>query len=657
MSSDLKSNNHQNNFKAVKSSDSAVYEFEEFRLDGAKLMLCRNGNEISLTPKQVETLLALVERSGEIVGKDELMERLWANSFVEESNLNQNLYILRKTLGKTAGGEPMIETLRRRGYRFNGKLKENEQTQSETAPEEQPKEAAALLKFPSDVSDKAIAKKTDAVDSSGGNRNAAALAVVLLLAGAIALGYYFFSQKNAAVGDKKSIAVLPLKPIGAANRDEIYEVGIADSLIHRLSSMKEFVVRPLNATRKYADIAQDPIAAGREQQVDYVLASNYQLAGGKIRVTAQLFNVASGQIEETHKIEKEAGDLFKMQDQIAGEMGNKLLARFAVSSGNPKAVRGTNNEEAYRLYLQGRNLTARQGPTDLEKAVEYFEQAVRLDPNFARGYSGMAHAYILSSFRDGELPRVENEKAKEAVTEALELDNNLAEGYAVRGQLKLIYEWNLAGAEKDLATAIELEPNNDLAHWVYALLLAYRGRIDEAMLSIDAALTINPGSLFYQRTRGRFLYYARRYDEAIVQLKRVIELDENSASALGYLFLAYEMKGDYVGAYESLMKRQKLTNPDRIEVYQKAYETAGWLGVSRKLLVFDKLDEQKPASNPFAIARQYAVLGEKEQAFEYLNKAFEKHQSQMIQLNVEPTFDSLRDDPRFDELVRRVGLK
>jgi DNA-binding winged helix-turn-helix (wHTH) protein/TolB-like protein len=481
MSSDLKSNLHQINLKAVKPSDSGVYEFEDFRLDAAHLMLYCKEEEVHLTPKQVETLLALVERSGEIVSKDELMQRLWGNAVVEESNLIQNIYILRKILGETADGKPMIETLRRRGYRFNGELKQNEQIQSETVPEQQAKEAAKLKELPSSISDKVSVEKEGVVDSTGRNRTAAVFATAILLIVVIGFGYYYLSARKAAVGDKKSIAVLPFKPINTANRDEFYEIGIAEILINQLGSTKGFVVRPLSAIRKYSDIEQDALAAGREQQVDYVLASNYQLANGKIRVTAQLFNVTSGQIEETYRIEKEAGDIFAMQDEIASDIGNRLLAHFAIApSSKAKAKRGTTNEEAYRFYLHGRNLTWQQKPASGRKAIEYFEQAVRLDPNFAGAYSGLARAYIVSG-SGGGLPRIESEKAKDALKKALELDGNLAEAYAVCGHLKINNEWDLAGAEKDLQRAIELEPNNDLAHWVYANLLSYRGRFDDSL--------------------------------------------------------------------------------------------------------------------------------------------------------------------------------
>ncbi len=487
----------------------------------------------------------------------------------------------------------------------------------------------------------------------------AAFALTALLVGIIGIGYYFFSARKTASGadGKKSIAVLPLKPINTANRDEIYEIGIADSLILKLGSIKGFIVRPLSAIRKYADIEQDPLAAGKEQQVDYVLASNYQLAGGKIRVTSQFFNVASGQIEETYKSEKDAGDVFAMQDAIAGEVGNILLARFAVTSSSPVAKRGTTNEEAYRLYLQGRNLTYNRKVVAARKAVEYFEQAIRLDPNFAQAYSGMAHAFITSGNLGGGLPRIEYEKAKEAVTKALELDNKLAEGYAVSGELKFTYEWDFAGAEKDLLRAIELEPNSDLAHERYAFCLSVRGRFDEAIAEAKMAQEINPNSLQHQQVDGVILYLARRYDEAIIQLRRVIEVDENHPTVYGWLWTAYELKGDTAGAYEWFMKGQKRTNSENVGLFQNAYEMSGWRGVKQKQLELQKINEQNPLTNYFAIARHCARLGEKEQAFEYLNKAIEKRQGQMIMLNVEPSFDNLRDDPRFDELVRRVGLK
>jgi len=333
------------------------------------------------------------------------------------------------------------------------------------------------------------------------------------------------------------------------------------------------------------------------------------------------------------------------------------LAQFATTSSGPALKRGTTNEEAYGLYLQGRNLTFNRTPEGTRKAVEYFEQAIRLDPNFARAYSGMAHALIASGNLGGGLPRVEYEKAKEVVQKALALDNNLAEGYAVLGELKFTYEWDFAGAEKNLLHALELEPNTDLAHEQYASYLVARGRFDEAIAEIKTALEIDPNSLMYQLNNGRMLYQARHYDEAILQLKRVIEVNEDYAIAYSWLWLAYDVKGDDDQAYEWFMKLQKRTNPERVELFQKAYETSGWQAVRQNFLELNKVNDPKPSANYYAMARQCALMGDKEQAFAYLNKAIEKRQGQMIMLNVDPPFDTLRADPRFDVLVRRVGLK
>jgi eukaryotic-like serine/threonine-protein kinase len=482
------------------------------------------------------------------------------------------------------------------------------------------------------------------------------IGLLILLISTIGLTRFFLnrSRSNLTGARVKSVAVLPLTPINTTKRDEIYEVGIADSLIHRLSSTKGLVVRPLNATRKYAMLEQDPIAAGWEQQVDYVLASNYEVADGKVRVTAQLVNVVDGQIEETYQSsERDSSNVFLMEDAIADEIGKRLLARFGTTSTSATAKRETTNKEAYLLYLQGKSLMGQRSLNDMTKAIEYFEQAIQLDPNYARPYAGMAHAHVNASvLGGGRLARAEVEKVKGMMNKAFELDSNLAEAYAARADFTLKYEWDFPAVEKDLLRALELEPNNDMAHWLYALLSAYRGNLDKAMEEIETAQSIDPSALMYKRDRGRILYYSHRYDEAIVQLKRVIELNENFGTAYSWLWQAHELKGDYADAYRVFIKQ---VDPDRVAIYQKAYEIGGWQGVRRKQLEFDKIDSQ---NSPvfFDAAALCSLLGEKDQAFEYLNKAVEEHEWAVIMLNVEPTLDSLRSDPRFAELVRRVGL-
>jgi serine/threonine protein kinase/TolB-like protein/Tfp pilus assembly protein PilF len=487
----------------------------------------------------------------------------------------------------------------------------------------------------------------------------AGAALLTLLVGAIGLTYFAVNRNEANSGAraKKSIAVLPLKPINASSRDEIYEIGIADSLIHRLSPVKGLVVRPLSATRKYTDVAQDPLAAGKEQQADYVLASNYQLAGGKIRVTAQLFNVPSGQVEETYKSEKDAGDIFAMQDAIAGEVGDLLLARFATTSSSPTTTRGTTNEEAYRLYLQGMYLVEKESLADAKRAVELFDQALSLDPNYAKAWAGKARAHCAFAHWGGSSPGGEFAKAKPALERALALDANLPEAYGVLGTIRNDYDWDFAEAEKHFLRGIELAPNSDTLHRWYANRLAGQGRSEEAITRIKIAIDLNPNSVFHQIMYGRILYFARRYDDAITQLRRVVEMD--SASALVYYFLwqSYHMKGDYARAYESFRRFQQSigTKDEMLKSYETAYAKSGWQTVLLRYLEIVQTNNAS-GSAAYTLAVLSALLGQREQSFRYLDDAVNNRALAISNIGGDPALDSLRGDPRFVELIRRVGL-
>ena len=627
------------------------YEFKSFRLDVVERQLLHNNSPVPLTPKTFDVLALLVENGGHLVEKEEILDIIWANSFVEEQNITRTIHTLRKVLGDDGNGNKFIETVAKKGYRFVAEVTETgEKKPSESLNNAPDVSNFVELKNENGLRVPATAETTSAPAVRSFPRGRIVLfAIGFLCAVFLIFALSFNFNQGSSPGGKqtKSVAVLPLKPINSANRDDIYEIGIADSLIYRLGTMKGIIVRPLGATRKYEDVAQDPLAAGKEQQADYVLAANYQIADGKIRITAQLFNVESGRIEETYKTEKDAGNVFALQDTIAGEIGNLLQTRFALTPNTTMARRGTTNEEAYRLYLQGRNLATfgRQG--GYQKAIERYEQAIKLDPTFARAYARLAFAYYAGGIRENSSDNAA--KVKEIVNKALELDPNLAEAYVSRGYVSGVYDWDPRAAEKDYLRAIELEPNNEAAHWLYALNLSNRGRFDEALAEIEIAMTIEPGSTMHMEHRGQILYCARRYDEAIKQWQQVIDLDDRPNQPYAGLSRTYEIKGDYASAYQFFLKREERSpRRDRLEIYQKAYETAGWIGVRRELAESLKFDN-------FDLARLYALQGEKDAAFEALNKAVEKREWHIVKLKVEPAFDSLRDDPRFGELLKRAG--
>jgi len=491
-------------------------------------------------------------------------------------------------------------------------------------------------------------------------RSPAALVLIFTIA-ALALALPFYRHRNLATSlpPEKSIAVLPAKAINSANRDEIYEIGIADSLILKLSSMRGFVVRPLSVMRKYAGGAQDTLVVGREQKTDYVLASDYQLEGGKIRITAQLLNVSSGQTEETYKSEKDATDIFAMQDAIASEVGNLLSMRFGTKPSGRAAKRGTANEEAYRLYLQGMYLSDKRTPADANKAVEVLEQSVRLDPKYAQAWAGLALVHRNIAGRASNAQEA-YQKSREALNTALALDGNLADAHCALCVQKMSYEYDFDGAERECKRAIELDPNSSQAHSAYSRYLICRGRFDEGIAEIKIVIDLEPASLVNQRDYGVNLYYARRYADAVTQLKRVIAMDEKFNTAYNWLVVALELQGKDPEAFEWWIKGRVRNFPDPdqqkiTEAGKVVYQTSGWHGM---LLFQVRGFEDKTDTRPeFQGAVLYAKVGDKDKAFECLEKSYQTREPWMSLLKVEPGLDSVRDDPRFDELVKRLGLE
>ena len=689
----------------------SFYDFGDFRLDLAEKVLLRDGKFIPVTPKVFETLCVLVESAGKTVGKDELMRRIWQDRFVEESNLTFNIGMLRKALGDDAAKPTFIETVPRRGYRFIAEVRRAAEADAETrrrgdterkislptdsssaflpvaasprprvsasggavvaladwhkenrseAAEQISPTAATLESLEQNAAPKSIPAKLNGESNPAPEYRLplAAFALAVLLIGAIGFGYYFSAGKPAGAGGTKSIAVLPLKPINAAHRDEIYEIGIADSLIHRLSSMKGFVVRPLSATRRYADIEQDALLAGREQRVDYVLASNYQLAGGKIRITTQLFNVAGMHIEKTYKSEMDAGDLFKMQDAIAGEVENLLLAHFTTTSNSRAAVRGTTSEEAYRLYQQGRYQLEKLDYANTKRAIELFDQALLLDPNYAKAWADKARSHCFLSKVGGGSPDVEYAIAKPAIERAFALDANLAEAHTVLATIKTDYDWDFGEGEKHFLRAIEIDPNSDFSHRWYAYVLAGQGRVEEAIERIKIAIDLNPNYVLDQIIYGRILYFGRRYDDAVTQLQRAIEMDSTRPFAYYLLWRSYHMKGDYPRAYESFIRFQQIigTKDEVLKSYETTYTKNGWQGVLLRHLEVLKANAAS-GSDAYEAAVLSAILGQREQSFRYLDDAVKNRSAAIPNMFSDPSLDALRDDPRFIELVKRAGLK
>ncbi|MGB7068769.1 MAG: tetratricopeptide repeat protein [Pyrinomonadaceae bacterium] len=641
-----------------------IFEFGEFRLDVDEHTIERidghkNG---TLTEKAFLALVLLVRRRGHLVSKDELIRFVWPDTIVEDNNLEKCVHHIRTFLGET-NGTKYVETVRKHGYRFVGNVKAievsfswlpetfrnfDDYNGSAAAP------AIDQLMEPEAEAEKIVGTGSERIEKARYPFRSALMIPVIILAligGLAGLGYYSFIRPNLAAADgRRSIAVLPLKPIDPANRNALYEIGVADSLISRLGQAKGLIIRSLSSVRKYGETEQDAVTTGLEQKVDYVLASNYQLADGKIRITSQLINVATGEVEEQYKSEKEASSTFAVQDAVADDFVGRLMARFNVVPAGPAKGWGTDNEEAYRLYLHGRHIYHRQmAVIDGLPAIGVLEQAVASDPNYARAWATLAMAYVLHStsrIADGS----EREKATDAAKKALALDPNLSDAYSAKCFVATIIEFDLGAAEGACKRALELDPNSGEAHILYGIVLSALGRHDEAISEKHAAIDIEPTSARYQRWLGNSLYFAHRFDEAEVQFKRCIEIDPRSNTNYESLMRLFASQGKESEAYEYLIKSLTVRGKDEttIERFRKAYKEDGWRGAV--------LERIRTSDHPrgFNIAGMYAVIGEKDKAFEWLEKAYELRDWGMIVVKVDPQLNSLRDDPRYDDLVRRI---
>ena len=617
-----------------------LYEFGPFRLDARERLLQRDGATIALTPKAFDLLLALVERHGRLVEKEELLKLVWPDAFVEEANLTYNISFIRKALGDGENGLKFIETVPKRGYRFVVGVREIEENGAEKVRQSKTAKTSASPR------PRVLPSPRWLLAISIGS-----LALVLSL-------YYSWNQRATAPAPIKEIAVLPLRPLQLGDRDEVLEMGAASMLITRLSSLRQLIVRPESAVNRYARPDQDPLAAGREQKVDAVLDSRYQRSGNKFRFTLRLLRVADGATLWADTLDQPAADLFALQDALSGQVTSALRLTLSDAEKALMAKRYTNSTEAWQHYVRGRHLVHMRNKPDTLKAITYFERAIKLDPNFALAYTQLGFAQASMSYL-GQAPSKEvMPKAKEAIERALKLDDQLAETHSALASYKAVYEWDFKSAEQEYQRALDLDPNSAKAHLDYGFYLTFMGRFEQAIREVRRAEELDPVDRFITVNVAQYLYFARRYDEAIEQSNRVIDLYPNWGNGYNFLVNSYREKKDEQKTFEAIVKQQEVFGAGAEEITRVKADFAreGLKGIVRGELN-DLLEQEKSGYiQPFQLARRYAYLGQKEEAFAWLQKMVEDRPFFVVLLKVEPEWDSLRDDPRFVALLRRVGL-
>lgn len=614
------------------------YEFGEFRLDAGSRLLMRGGEVVPLKQKAIDTLVVLIEGRGEVLEKDALMQRLWPDTFVDEANLTQNIYVLRKLLGAD-----WIETIPRRGYRFAGEVRESGEAASELIIRESTR---ARMVIQEEVS---VAPKSRFLLK----RVAVAAAVIAALAIASRLW-----TDRAARQPVASIAVLPFHSLNSGDAGDALGLGMADTLITKLSATGGIVVRPTDAVLKYAGSRRDSRNAGRELGVASVLDGSIQRQDDRLRVTVRLVRTNDGTPLWAAQFDERVADVFAMQDSIARKVTDALSLHLSEGQRSRLLRRGTSNAEAYQLYLVGRYFWNKRTEEGLKKSIGFFDRAIAADPSYALAHAGLADAYVQLP---GYSPTASMEvypKAKAAAARAVELDPSLAEAHTAAAGVLSYFEWNWRAAEAEYRTAIALDPGNAAAHQRLGVQLAAERRPAEALRELRRAQEIDPLSLINNALVGFAWFENRHYDAAIAELRKVVDMDAGFPPAHEFLAHVYEAKGLPADAFFEYVRWRELSGdpPQRIAAFRAAYASSGLPGFDRTRLQFLLQDAAHTRVQPTEVAMLYARLGEKEQALAWLERAVEQHEGEVLWINALPDFDTIRADARFAGLVKRVNL-
>jgi DNA-binding winged helix-turn-helix (wHTH) protein/TolB-like protein/Tfp pilus assembly protein PilF len=682
-----------------------IFEFDRFRLDAAERTLWRGGELVPLTPKVFGILLALVEQSGHVVQKDELMRQVWPDSFVEEGNLTQNISLLRKALGETADGKPYIETVARRGYRFVASVTRAESGQASkpaslraigemaavNATAETPARHAftleplattgAMAESAAGHDDNgAIATffatpPVSATPAAGGDaglhvaalmepaavthsnlwsrlrrhRRIVFVAVVVLLALATGMIYFSRAGKATASGTLDSIAVLPFVSDASDAETEFLNDRLAENLINNLAQLPKLRVVPRSLSLNYKGGMADLQKVGRELGARAVLTGRIRRQGDTLSIQADLIDVANvSQVWGRH-YDRKIADLLLVPEDISKDIFENLRLKLSVEE--------KKQLEANRYYLLGRNALNKRTAGGLQQGIEYFQKAIDIDPEDAAAYAGLADCYNMLVVYGIRTPKDAFPLAQEAALKALELDDNLAEAHTSLAFIKHRWNWERQDAEREFLRAIKDKPSYGPAHQWYSSYLVAVERKDEAIAEAQRAAELDPLSFSTGIHLGWIYYMAGRYDEAIAHCQKLLAVDAGFFPVYRYLGLSYEQKGMYKEAIAAFERGIKLSgSPLLVALLGHAYASAG--NRAEALRVLSELREMADQRyvSPYTVAAIYAGLGDNNRAFEWLEKAVAERDIWLMNLRVDPVLKELRPDRRFKALLLRIGL-
>lgn len=681
--------------------------FGPFNLDLRAGELHKGGRRIRLQEQPFRILTMLLEHSGEVVTREEVQNRLWPNDTIVEfdHSINSAIKRLRDALGDTAQRPKYLETVARRGYRLLLPVEWVEVSSDKPAGTVAGQEVgAAVSSTPSSVvagahtdrNDSMLAKlrfhagrnQSSRVAESGHtgispseagdngmavvlDKDAAELVsqpaksrslrtgLALGMVVAVTLGFFVWRRRDVKSDqfptDRiRSLVVLPLENISGHKDEEYFADGMTDELITTLAKLPSLRIISRTSAMHYKGTNKPLAEIARELDVQAVVEGEVLHSGDRVRITAQLIEATTDRHLWAETYQGDVKDVFALQREVARAIANEIQVKLTPQADIHLSTVHQMKPDAYEAHLKSRYFLHNQrGAEGARKSIEYSQQAVQLDPNAALAYAGLAEAYVNFGLL-GMAPAHEVfPKAMIAAQRALQLDPSLVAAHTSLGDIAASYTYNWALAERELTRAVQLGPNDPDAHEVYARYLLSMGRLNEALLEMRWALALDPLSQLINRDMGRVLYYSRRYDEAIKQLKKAIELNPMNTVIYRWLGWAYEAKGMNDEAVQVFLKDFAVNGdtPETIEGLRKAYARAGMTGYWRASLGVGELGR-----DPYQMGATLAQLGDRDHAFGWLQKALDARTVWIKYIKVDPRLDTLRADPRFRDLLRRVGL-
>ena len=647
-----------------------LYRFGEFSLDPQGRVLRRGAETVPLTRKAFDALLLLIQNAGRTVTKDELMETVWPGSVVEESNLTQTIFMVRKALDETTDRRYIL-TVQGQGYQFLVPVREAPVTEApvtETASGELgvlplgvlPKtEAPVVLSTAADEHELQLQSHQR---SLRGWKSAVLIlaGVVFVVIAGLTTPLWRSRKGPTAQTGRIMLAVLPFQNLTGDPAQEYVSDGLTEEMLTQLGDLnpQRLGVIARTSVMHYKDAHTPLDQIGRELHVQYVLEGSVRRESERVRITAQLIQVKDQTHVWARQYDRELKDLLPLEGEVAREIAEEIQLTFDSRkvAGNQSAV-PPQSFEGYDLYLKGLYFFNKRTPADLRVAVQYFQQATAKDPSYARAYAGLAKGYAILSAYGGSREAEFMPKARGAASKALELDENSSEAHTALALIVQNYDWDWQTSEKEFRRAIELNPNDATAHHWYAEHLMWRGRFDEALEQSERAHQLDPLSLIIAADNGAILYYSRKYDAAIEKWRSVQDMDPVFMRA-HLIEGAYVEKGRFAEALAD-NEKQRSTISDgaywswRAYIHGRARQMTEAHRAIHELL---KIEKTTPV-DPNAMAQVFAGMGDKDQALAWLEKAYARRSNGLTTLKVDPAYDPLRSDPRFEDLLRRVGLE